>query len=357
MTNDRTTLPQASVDMNVLRKLAEEKLITTQKHPEYDLLIHNYTPVCQYSFAWDDMTRMCRGLITDLQGTIIARPFPKFFNLAEHFGNDCKLPPINWKQNFVVTEKFDGSLGVLYPTPKGYMIATRGSFTSEQAIKGTMMLAHLQQNFDPQYTYLFEILYADNRIVVDYGGAEKLVLLDVIETTTGKSVYDFERFTREIGCDGVFDMQLTKEQIESVSGANREGVVVRFEDGTRIKVKIEEYVRLHRLITGTNARSIWDILRTGGNLTELLDRVPDEYYDWVKKTEKELQGSFAEIMRTANEDFAPNCTKEAKDGYTKCGKHTWGQGIRARCGFCQGAGRLLSIEDSQYHDCPNCSGD
>jgi hypothetical protein len=37
----------------------------------------------------------------------------------------------------VVTDKLDGSLGILYPTPDGHAIATRGAFVSEQALHAT----------------------------------------------------------------------------------------------------------------------------------------------------------------------------------------------------------------------------
>lgn len=301
MAND-STISQAKVDLIELRN--RKKYISEQKHIEFDLIIWNYTAACQYDFAWDEYTRICRGLITDLEGNIVSRPFPKFHNLSEHLGDDSRLPSLNWKQNFYVTEKFDGSLGVLYPTPKGYKIATRGSFISEQSIKGTMLLSKLTQNFHPHYTYLFEIIYPENRIVVDYGDSEKLVLLDVVDTLTGKSVYNFERFAREINCDCVFDLKLEQKDMEALSGSNREGVVVRFDDGTRIKIKIEEYVRLHRLITGTNARSIWDILQHKGDLKDLLDRVPDEYYNWVKKTEEKIKNDYTSIVVQAVKDFA-----------------------------------------------------
>src|SRR5687767_12576091 len=101
------------VDLEVLGRLKADRLITTQQHPEFPLLIHNYTAGCQYSRAWDEYTLMCRGLITDLQGNVVARPFPKFFNLEEHQMPGSKLSPINWNQPFTVTKKMDGSLGIV----------------------------------------------------------------------------------------------------------------------------------------------------------------------------------------------------------------------------------------------------
>jgi len=278
------------MDIKRLYQYAKDGVISFHKHDTEDLIIWNYKQKCQYDFLWDDYTSMCRGLITDLEGKIIARPFPKFFNLGEHQGDDCRLPPINWDQPYRVTEKLDGSLGIVYPTKDGHAVATRGSFVSDQAIKGTEMLKKLDIVFDPKLTYLFEIIYPENRIVVDYGDTEDLVFLDVIDTETGESKDD-----RDTG--------MSRVEMANLKGDNREGIVVTFKDGTRIKIKMDEYVRLHRLITGTNARSIWDILRTGGDLKELVERVPDEYFDWVKKTEIDLVKKYQTIKWKCTEDY------------------------------------------------------
>lgn len=298
-----TTIPQAKVDLKKLQEYIDNKLINTQKHDKFDLLIHNYTPKCQYDKIWDEYTMSCRGLITDLNGNIISRPFKKFFNLGEYTDPNSKLPPLNWKQGFCATEKFDGSLGILYPTPDGYKIATRGSFNSDQAIEATKMLQNITHNFYPNYTYLFEIIYPENRIVIDYGKNRSLTLLDVIDTFTGQSVYNFEKFAKELNCYCVFDLGLKQSELEKITGNNREGIVVRFDDGTRIKIKIEEYVRLHRLITGCSSKTIWEHLKEGRPFDELLDRVPDEFYDWVKETSEDLQKQYEEIDRDCQYDF------------------------------------------------------
>jgi len=305
---------QYTMDIVKLYEYVEKHILSVQKHETEDLLIWNYTAKCQYDFAWDDITTMCRGLITDSKGNVISRPLPKFFNMSEHHGDDCKLPPINWDQEFSVTEKMDGSLGITYPIAGGYALATRGSFVSEQAIKGTEMLQKLNFSLlNPDQTYLFEILYPENRIVIDYEGTEELVLLDVIRRKSGESIgiEDVRELAMEVDCkipkiwDEPSANQL-KNFESSMMGStkeNREGVVVKFKDGMRIKVKLEEYVRLHRLITGTSARSIWDILRLGGNLDELIDRVPDEYHAWVKETERFIKIEFGEIEHEAIVDF------------------------------------------------------
>jgi len=110
-----------------IQPFIDGKYISIQKHPTEDLYIFNYTEKAQYEHNWTDETRQCRGLIMDGQDHIFSRPFPKFHNLEE-MGEDWQAPA----EDFTVTMKMDGSLGISYATPQGIQIATRGSFTSDR---------------------------------------------------------------------------------------------------------------------------------------------------------------------------------------------------------------------------------
>lgn len=278
---------------DVLQNYIDNKWISVQKHPELDLYIYNYTQKTQFSKQWDDVTMACRGLILDGQGNIIAQPFGKFFNLEEYLGQGHQLPA----GSFEVFDKLDGSLGILYWDNGKPRIATRGSFTSDQAIKATQMLwdKYGHVNFLPQYTYLFEIIYPSNRIVVDYKGEEKLVLLAIIETETGGEVghemfalHGMPYVTKYHGINRVTDIQ-------NLMRDNSEGVVIRYFNGLRLKVKWDEYVRLHRLVTGVNAKTIWELLKNKQDFKDLMERVPEEFYDWVKKTKEDLEQQFKDV--------------------------------------------------------------
>jgi hypothetical protein len=83
------------IDLGLLRDLKTQGLISTERHRELPLLNHNYATRCQWENAWDELTLQCRGLITDTAGNVISRPFPKFFNLAQHEAAALRLPPIN----------------------------------------------------------------------------------------------------------------------------------------------------------------------------------------------------------------------------------------------------------------------
>ena len=79
---------------NKIKPYVEQKFISEQKHPNLDLWIYNYTKRCQYEKKWDEVTTMCRGLILNKEGNIIARPFKKFFNIGEHL-NEITLQQEN----------------------------------------------------------------------------------------------------------------------------------------------------------------------------------------------------------------------------------------------------------------------
>lgn len=281
------------IDIADFRAHEAQGFVTCRSHPTEDLLIWNYTPRCQYDHVWNDVTIQARGLITRTDGVVVARPFRKFFNYEEH-QSAIPLEP------FKVTEKMDGSLGILYFVGDVPYIATRGSFASEQAVYGTYILHEKYRDFPFQkcYTYLFEIIYKSNRIVVDYGNMEDLVLLAVIHTETGKE-YDIHSpiwveswpFPIVKHYDGIADLT----SLRKIEEANREGFVVHFESGLRLKMKFAEYVRLHRLLTQCTTRSIWDLLRNNASFDEMLSRVPDEFYAWAISTRKRLVEQFEAI--------------------------------------------------------------
>lgn len=291
------------INLSLFREREEQGFITCRPHPTGRLLIWNYTPKCQFERVWDDVTIQARGLITTPEGQIVARPFKKFFNLEEYQG-DLPLEP------FTVTTKMDGSLGILYFLDGRPQIATRGSFTSDQAVKANEILqrtyGEILEGIHPEYTYLFEIIYPDNRIVVNYGNTEDLVLLAVIHTETGLEV-DLHRpttskefrdlFPLVTRYDGITDIA----QLRAIQEENAEGFVIRFQSGLRLKLKFEEYVRLHRLMTHVNARVIWDLLKNDQPFDEILERVPDEFYAWVKRTRDDLTAQFSLIEMQCQE--------------------------------------------------------
>jgi RNA ligase len=286
------------------KKYIDEDLVTEREHPTEPYLIYNYTPKCQFSKAWDEVTMQCRGLIVHKDTReIIARPFPKFFNYEEHIEKGHKMPD----EIPAVYDKRDGSLGILYFGVQGHMyIATRGSFTSDQALWACKWLKkHAEHiSFDPKYTYLFEIVYPENRIVLDYGEYHGLDLLAVIETESGKDVLNLLPVVTPLGTP-VKKLEFTSfEQLKSLNEKNKEGFVLHYEQaGLRVKIKFEDYVRLHKVMTGMSEIGIWEMLRDGKTIADIIGETPDEMHGWLSEVVGRLETAYKVIEDEALADF------------------------------------------------------
>ena len=272
----------------------QKRLININKHPSADLMILNYTADVQYGWLWDGFIEQFRGLIVDSDFNVIARPFPKFFNMEELKPGQIPNEP------FEVFEKMDGSLGILYWADGIPCISTRGSFDSEQAIFATNLLhskyEHVIPNLDQSKTYLFEIIYPENRIVVDYGGMQDLILLEIIDTQTGR-----QEGVRDIGFPVVqkYFAWENFNQLAAMNPENKEGFVVKFESGFRMKIKFQNYKELHRIVSGLSEKTIWEWLSSGISPEDKIEGLPDEYYNFVREKSAEITANYTTLERDA----------------------------------------------------------
>jgi len=297
---------------NTLQPYLDDNRIMVNKHQDHDLFIYNYTKTTQYKGDWDEITLRCRGLILDGQGNIVAQPFKKFFNKEELRPEEIPSEP------FEIYKKMDGSLGILFHWQGEFHIATRGSFHSDQAIRANEILKTKYRDsidkLNPDHTYLFEIIYPENRIVVHYED-EQLILLGIIDRVSGGEL----PLNHTLGFPVVekIDWSDSLDQLQSLNLENQEGYVVRFVNGFRMKIKFEEYCRLHRIVTNTSSRSIWDALRNGQDLQDIIEQVPDEFYDWVKSTKESLESSFRAIEQEARDAMQEFPTRKEFALYAK----------------------------------------
>lgn len=311
-----------------IKPYIEKKLVSEQVHPEDEnVRIFNYTPVCQFGKEWDDVTRQCRGLILNVKtGEILARPFPKFFNYQEHTQNGWPIP----NEVPIITEKMDGSLGILYELNGKQWIATRGSFMSDQAQWATKWW---RENMDNRgaikgVTSLFEILFPENRIVVSYDFSG-LVHLATLSTSTGEQMdIEWSEPMRTVKTIPSTDV----ESLMALDEPNSEGFVIFYpKENIRMKLKFPEYVRLHKILTGVSEIGVWETLREGGNFAPLLEKVPDEFYKWVTETRDKLQKQFDLINYEATTQInliSLQMAMEGKDPRTKEGRAFWAAEIK-----------------------------
>lgn len=295
----------------ILDAYLEQGYLMRQTHPNYEgeLFIYNYTPKTTFEAHWDEITESCRGLIVTRDGTIVARPLRKFFNYEELPRLGRTMP----NHRFTVHEKFDGSLIIVTKFEGHVLVASRGSFTSMQAQEANLMLLEKYGTewVEDGWTYCFELIIPENRIVVDYGQHRGLVLLAKIDTSSGLEIpvqhvteWQHDRalpLATHTNYGQEFDH--VAAHLKTKNLFNEEGYVIRFITGERVKIKFEEYVRLHRIVTGLNERVIWEYLSEGKNLDELMEGVPEEFEQWIKSTSSALLDEYRQTELDALVEF------------------------------------------------------
>lgn len=326
-----TTYLDEILDPALLGQMMDEGYVQVRYHPDYPLAIYCYTKQAMFDRKWNDVTKVCRGLIVNEDTSeVIARPFRKFFNYGE------PSAPFFAPTDLVeVTDKMDGSLGILYSTPDGLAVATKGSFTSDQAKWAT---EHLRAQYgDTEWTppdgvtFLFEIIYPENRIVLDYGDQESLKFLASIDIKSGRDVildpYDDPFTTTEfLGKDSFKNFMMNPEWY--TPRINKEGLVIRrVTDDERLKFKQDDYIELHRVMTGLNERQIWQWLAEGKYSKDILPTLPEEMHDWVGKVIADLTTSYLGFKGMVEQAFRESKYMDRKEfALFNAGKSNWVKG-------------------------------
>lgn len=299
------------LDTDLLEKHVRNGYVSARRHPHLPLTVFNYTPKSQYENLWDEVTLRCRGLVVDKYGVVVANCMKKFFNYGEPNAKNIKL---NGKVQ--VTDKLDGSMGNVAFYEGALVVTTRGSFESEQA-----EFAHEHIMSTPGYwqafrtlcnedvTAVVEIIYPENRIVVDYGDMRDVVLIGAIannELRCGKQLW--------IPADKVYSWPgpvVKKFYAESFEEAlripprtNAEGVVIYFEEtGDRLKIKQEDYLIAHRFVSNLTPKNIWLQLKEGKTLEDLLALAPDEFHGLVRELAGTILGNKNQMLDDVEREF------------------------------------------------------
>lgn len=272
-----------------------------------DLWIYNYTEKAMFDSVWNHVTLTCRGLIINTATMeVVARPFKKFFNY-----NQPQAYPHMLEETVTAANKMDGSLGIWYRSQSGRpAIATRGSFSSDQAIRGTEMLAQQYGDWAPsneEWTPLFEIIYPENRIVCDYDGVSDLVLLGAVHKATGLEI-GAEQAQKALGWGGATAYEwkgITYAQALAMPDREgAEGLVIMDKFGHKVKFKQEDYMIMHKLVTGLSERAVWEMVDTDtpwswrDSGTDKIKFLPDEFQPWAVNV---LDGLISEWDRVSEE--------------------------------------------------------
>lgn len=243
-----------------------------------------YTRACVYDRGWTLFSMAARGLILDRDNQrIAATPFLKFFNIGE---TDRASETFSDNGEFETFEKMDGSLIIAWHDGDAWRCCTKGSFDSPQAKAAWVWLDHRGdwKQMDQDCTYLFEWVAPDNRVVIKYDAAE-LVLLGINNNAKGHEV-------SSESCDDIAGAHKWRRPVRhaytsladlvrdtAALPVTQEGFVIRYGGGLRLKVKGDEYLRVHRLISGCTPLALWQSMMERADLKEMRAMLPEEFWE------------------------------------------------------------------------------
>lgn len=335
-------------DLNKLNEYVKLGKFSVEKHPKSDIYIYGYTQINNNNYntiKWDETSINLRGLILDSQGNVLARSFQKFFTFKKYLSNNTILLSENQikdvnNKSFRIFEKVDGTLTVLYWLNEIPYLATQRSFKSAKAKKATQILhekyAHTFDKLDKTKTYIFEAIYSETKVLVDYGNEEKLYLLGILDNKTGK---DYELIDIGFPLAKEYTKKLNKikglDELQKLNLNNMEGFVLKYEDGSRIKIKFPWYEKSHRVFNQIIAykdaafqleeqlkellciqkrklskKLVWEHL-DNNKIDVLKFSIPDIFYslgveDWLKEKEKEFSNFRKKQNQTIFDYFIEN---------------------------------------------------
>lgn len=282
-----------------------------------ELVLYNYTEKCVYEKCWNEHTLNSRGTIYEKSsGKVVGYSFKKFFNLSELDPNSQQY--ILDSKSFKVYEKMDGSLGTVYYYNNEWKVATRGSFSSDQAIYATEKLLPKYDlaKLDISHSYIVEIIYPENRIIVDYGDTEELVLLACFRTSDGVDI-DISTIDSPFRKCPEMEFKTIEAVIEHTSkleGKYNEGFVIKLANGTRVKIKSPDYLRIARIVSRLSPLVLWEDMRDGKVSEELMMSIPEEFRDTYEKLKVNLELNYtktklANVFSFTSENVEPKSSE------------------------------------------------
>lgn len=211
------------------------------------------------------VVRACRGCvyrINEKEIIPICLPYTKFTNYGERKFDDLRH---DWSSN-IITEKIDGSLIKLvkyqgkllwflnnscnFDVIDTQQYHTDGTLTFKQLLERALKNKKLDEKYVLEgWTYMFELVSPNHKIVCEY--SEDTLYFHGVRDKNGvehdvNEIEGFDDFPKPKRAKINTYSDVLKE-IEKINGHNSEGFVAIDKNYHRLKIKCEEYLKLHKI--------------------------------------------------------------------------------------------------------------
>lgn len=250
---------------------------------------------------YDGFYLECRSVVIDIkENRLVVTPFKKFRNLDECEETSIENISKRIKDAKCVefSDKLDGSMQAVRYYNDNIVMCGSTSLnpkTSWRLKDGYHMLFQRAGYIDlimdnPLLTFIFEyISMKDAHVVVYSEDQEGLYLIGIRNSVTGEeySYKEVNRFANKysIPTTRVFDKTLDDviKELDDKKSNEAEGFVVNI-DGYKVKIKYNDYVSMHRILSEISSINLVIKNIADGTFDDMISKVPKAYRDRVMQT-------------------------------------------------------------------------
>lgn len=287
----------------------------------------SYTKIADKGYSFDTffelyngLYRECRSVVINIRTMeIILAPQAKFKNLNEsdEWTLDNVLNRIQQHPQYFITNKMDGSnQNFCYNSSDGRIYGSGSqSLDSEESwrlkrgkelFNSNIGYARLLQEF-PDTTFMFELISPDNPIVVHYTKEQEgLYLFGARNNLTGAEleIPILQTYANKYNVPMVdiyysMDFNDVLEQIDNnvYTYDKKEGWVISIYDENnlynnhnvfKVKMKINDYVLMHKVITSLSSPNTLIEIISDGNFDDFFSKVPEAYKEIIRNLSNEI---------------------------------------------------------------------
>ena len=241
---------------------------------------------------WEDKNsifRECRSLVVDLdKEEIVLAPFRKFFNLDEVEENmyENVTEEIKNAKIVEVANKLDGSMQSARWYNGEVFMAGSMAIDKDNSWRLEDGYSMLEENYiemireNKNYTFIFEYISLKDAHVVNYEKEDVgLHLIGIRDVLTGREL-NYVEIIAIANKHKVKVVELESKNLDELlklgsqlQADKKEGWVINI-DGRRIKIKCDDYVKLHRLLDAASSINIIIEAVADNKYDDLISKIP-----------------------------------------------------------------------------------
>lgn len=299
---------------------------------------------------WEDKNsvyRECRSVVINLKDEeLVLVPFRKFFNLDEVAENQLEviLKKIENAKSVEISNKLDGSMQQARYYQGEFVMSGSSALETKNSFRLEEGYEFLKENYRrmlkdyPDLTFIFEYISMRDQHVVKYTEADQgLTMIGARNVYTGAILsYKQLKAFKDIYGVSVVDLETGTleemlEKTKTYRSDEKEGWVINI-DGHLVKLKVEDYVKVHKLLSQVSSPNVIIEAIGDGYYDDLFSKVPQAYRDrvekianqvfkYVKNKEHEILEWYCKAPKNDKKDFmvwVDNQVPKELVGYVKC---------------------------------------